>query len=261
MRRFHSARCDLKGNVKTSVAVITGASSGLGRALAQCFHHNGFRVIGISRSQPDIDLDLWICADVTNPEDRARAVRETEKFAGRVDVLINNAGKGLYDTWEESSMEELKALFELNFFAVAGMTQAFLPLLKKSRGTVINISSAAGRIWVFCMGAYCASKAAVSMFSNSLRGEVARYGVRVLDVSPGQINTGFSSRSFGHRSPPDSPGRSAGPEGFAKAVYRAWKRGRKSMTYPGWLGAALFAVRYFVPGLYNRFSLKMWGLK
>lgn len=247
---------------QTPIAVITGVSSGLGRALAQCFRRNGFRVVGVSRSRPDIELELWIEADVTKAEDRARALRETEAFAGRVDVLINNAGKGLYDTWEETDMAELKALFELNFFAVAAMTQEFLPLLKASRGTVINISSAAGRLWVFCMGAYCATKAAVSMFSNSLRGEVARYGVRVLDVSPGQIDTGFSSHSFGRRNPPpDSPGASADPDAFARAVYKAWKRGRKSMTYPGWLGAALFAARYLVPGLYNHFSLKIWKLK
>ncbi len=242
-------------------AVITGVSSGLGRALAQRFRANGCRVIGISRSKPDIELDLWISADITQPGDRARAAREAEEFAGRVDILINNAGKGLYDTWEDTNIDELKALFELNFFAMVGMTQLFLPMLKESRGTVINISSAAGRIWVFCMGAYCATKASVSMFSNSLRGEVAQYDINVLDVSPGQISTGFSSRSFGHRSPPDSPGRSAGPDAFAQAVYKAWKRGRKSMTYPGWLGTALFAVRYFLPGIYNHFSLKMWKLK
>jgi short-subunit dehydrogenase len=243
------------------VAVITGVSSGLGRAMALCFRRNGFRVVGVSRSQPDFELDLWIGADVTKAEDRLRVVHETVEFGGRADVLVNNAGKGLYATWEEADMEELKSLFELNVFAVAGMTQAFLPLLKASRGTVINISSAAGRLWVFCMGAYCATKASVSMFSDSLRGEVRRYGVRVLDVSPGQINTGFSSRSFGRRRPPDSPGASADPDAFARAVYKAWKRGRKSMTYPGWLGAVLFGVRYLVPGIYNHFSLKMWKLK
>lgn len=247
-------------NLKGKTAVITGVSSGLGRALAQCFRANGCRVIGISRSKPDIELDLWIRADITAEADRARCAREAADFGG-VDILINNAGKGLYDTWEDTAMDDLKALFELNFFAMAAMTREFLPLLKESRGTVINISSAAGRIWVFCMGAYCASKAAVSMFSNSLRGEVRQYGIKVLDVSPGQINTGFSSRSFGHRSPPDSPGASAGPDAFAKAVYKAWKRGRKSMTYPGWLGAALFTVRYILPGVYNHFSMKMWKLK
>ncbi len=242
------------------VALITGVSSGIGRALARCFKAHGCRVIGVSRSKPDIEIDLWIAADVTKPEEQQRIGREAGEFAGRLDILINNAGMGLYNTWEECRVDEVKALFELNFFAMLGLTKELLPLLKESRGTVINISSVAGKIWVYCMGAYCASKAAVTMFSQTLRGEVAGYGVRVMDVCPGQISTGFSSRSFGSRKPPDSPGASAGPEAFAETVYKAWRKGKKSLTYPSWLAAAIFGVKYFLPGLYNRLSRKKWRL-
>lgn len=246
--------------MESKVALITGVSSGIGRAMARCFKKHGCKVIGVSRSQPDIDIDLWIAADITRPEERERIRREAEQAFGRVDILINNAGMGLYNTWEECRIEEVRALFELNFFAMLGLTKELLPLLKESRGTVINISSAAGKIWVYCMGAYCASKAAVTVFSQTLRGEVAKYGVKVMDVCPGQINTGFSSRSFGSRKPPDSPGASSGPEEFAETVYKAWRKGKKSLTYPSWLGSAIFVVKYLLPGLYNRLSRKKWGL-
>ena len=243
-------------------ALITGCSSGLGKAMADCFRQHGFRVAGMCRTRPETELDCWIEGDVTQPADRERAVKTVREEFGRLDILVNNAGRGVYATWDELTEEELRAVFELDFFAVCFMTRSFLPLLEESRGSVINISSAAGRLWVPCMGAYCAAKAAVAMFSNTLGIEEKRHGLHVLDVAPGQVNTGFSSRSLGKRKPPESPGSAhTSPEKMAESVFRAWKSRKKRITYPRGLAIALFFVRCVIPGWYERISLRIWNLR
>lgn len=246
-------------------ALITGVSSGLGKAMAFYFAERGITVIGVSRSEP-VDLPeaiRWIGADITKPEDRARLVEQVSSITGGgLDILINNAGKGIYATWEEMDEAELREVFELDFFAPVALTKSLLPLLASARGSVINISSAAGRIWVPCMGAYCAAKAALAMFSNSLRQEIRKHKIHVLDVAPGQINTGFSSRSCGSRKPPDSPGSSShSPVDLAKTVFTAWKRKKQRITYPRTLSFALFVVRAILPGLYDRINRKLWKLE
>lgn len=232
--------------------------------MARYFAEQGIRVAGISRTEPEDlpDAVRWIRGDLTNRPDLDRIESEVRDFcAGKLDILINNAGKGIYATWEEMSEDDLRNVFELDFFAVVALTKRMLPMLAAAKGTVIDISSAAARIWVPCMGAYCAVKAAVAMFSNSLRQEVRQYGIRVLDVAPGQINTGFSSRSCGTRRPPDSPG-SGGhtPQALAKAVYRAWKTKKERITYPRMLSAALFFIRAVIPSFYDTISRKLWKL-
>lgn len=245
-------------------ALITGVSSGLGKAMALYFAEKNITVIGVSRSEPkDLpDTIRWVGADITIPADRARLVEQVSAITGgKLDILINNAGKGIYATWEEMEEADLREVFELDFFAPIELTKSLLPLLASAHGSVINISSAAGRIWVPCMGAYCAAKAALAMFSNSLRQEVRKYHIHVLDVAPGQVNTGFSSRSCGARRPPNSPGSSShSPADLAKTVYSAWKRKKQRITYPRSLSFALFVVRAILPGLYDRINRKLWGL-
>ena len=240
------------------VAVITGVSSGLGKAAAVKFMRHGVKVVGISRSKPDFEPDLWIEADITQPADREKALKQTMKKFGRTDVLINNAGKGSYSTWEELSEQDLRDIFELNFFALSAMTKTFLPLLKESKGTVMNVSSIAGDLYVPCMGAYCATKSAVTTFSNTIRPEVKRYGIKVIDVAPGRINTGFSSRSLGNRQPPHTPG-GGSPDAFAAALFQAWRKSCRSLIYPGWNRIAVPMLKFF-PGFYDRLSIRIWKL-
>jgi short-subunit dehydrogenase len=240
------------------VAIITGISSGLGKAAAAKFMQHGVKVAGVSRSKPDIELDLWIEADITKPEGREKVLKMTMEKFGRADLLINNAGKGGYSTWEELSERDLRDIFELNFFALNAMTIMFLPLLKEAKGTVMNISSIAGDLYVPCMGAYCASKSAVTAFSNTIRPELKRYGIKVIDVAPGRIDTGFSSRSLGNRQPPHTPG-GGSPEAFAGALFNAWRRSRRNMIYPGWNRVAVPMLKFF-PGFYDRLSVRIWKL-
>ncbi len=245
-------------------ALITGVSSGLGKAMAQYFMECGITVIGVSRSLPESlpESIQWIGADITLPADRKRIADQVSAITGgRLDILINNAGKGIYATWEEMNENELREVFELDFFAPVALTKLLLPQLAAAHGSVINISSAAGRIWVPCMGAYCAAKAALAMFSNSLRQEILKHHIHVLDVAPGQVNTGFSSRSCGTRKPPNSPGSSShSPRDLAKTVYAAWKRKKQRITYPRSLSFALFIVRALLPGLYDKINRKLWDL-
>ncbi len=240
--------------------LITGVSSGLGKAMAKYFAAQDFEVLGISRSKPeDLPGVRWIPCDITKESDRISLKEELEK-CGTLDILINNAGKGIYAAWTEMEEAALREVFELDFFAPVALTKTLLPLLKPG-SAIINISSVAGRIWVPCMGGYCAAKAALSMFSNSLRPELERAGIRVLDVSPGQINTGFSSRSCGGRRPPDSPGaKGHTPEALAKAVYQAWRKGKKRITYPRTMAFAVFFVRTFLADFYDRVNRKLWKL-
>ncbi len=243
------------------VVLITGVSSGLGAAMAAVFKAAGHQVIGASRSFPKVSLDQWIRADITLPADRQRIVADLLAGYGRIDVLVNNAGIGCYQTWEDLREEELRATFELNLFAPVLLTQLCLPHLLKSGGSVINISSVAGKLYVPCMGPYCATKAALTFFSNTLRAETAHRGLHVLDMIVGRISTGFSLRSLGGRKPPSSPGgSSATPEDLAKAVYNGWRKRRRTVTYPSW-------NRWIVPlllGPFNRVyeqeNRKRWGL-
>lgn len=246
----------LKKNV-----LITGASSGIGLAMAKCFLSHGHIVIGVSRHRGPVELPYWIEADVTTRADQEKiAAFVADKF-GRLDILVNNAGKGSYATWEELPETKLRELFELDFFAVVALTRILLPQLEKAHGSVINISSAAGKLWVPCMGAYCAAKAAVAMFSNTLGAELSRRDIHVLDVAPGQINTGFSRRAFVCREVPDSPGsRWTTPEKLASFVYRAWERKKRRVCYPPMLDAALFFLRAIIPGIYQKVCLKSWKL-
>lgn len=240
------------------VAVITGVSSGLGRALALRFRQEGLAVVGICRSQPDIEIDLWIKADITSPADRKIIYEQLASRYQSIDVLINNAGKGSYATWEEMPQEDLRNLFEVNFFAPVLLTDLLLPMLRQAQGTIINISSVAGKLPVPCMGAYCAGKAAFNLFSDSLRTELRHCRVKVLKVMPGRIDTGFSLRAVGCRKPPDTPG-GGDAEVFARKVFTAWKKGRRYLIYPWWYRLLLPLPKLF-PGFYEAKNQEMWRL-
>lgn len=243
-------------------AVITGVSGGLGLALAARFRRGGFTVAGIARSEPPAGaVDRFIAADLTVPAERRRAVAELTAAFGRVDVLINNAGIGSYATWEELDEIDLRRVFEIDFFAPVALTRELIGPLAASRGTVINISSMAAHIPVACMGAYNAAKAALRMFSETLRMETRGRGIQVLDVCPGRINTGFSKRALGARQVPETPGRSSSDAAvFADRVFAACRRKRWSLTYPIWYGPVAFFIRLF-PGVCLRVNRKIWKLE
>ncbi|MGE4563600.1 MAG: SDR family NAD(P)-dependent oxidoreductase [Victivallaceae bacterium] len=242
--------------------LITGITGGFGRALGAEFKRRGFRVIGSSRRTPGDDgcFDEFIAADLSHTDGvRSLAARLRER-GDTLDVLVNNAGIGSYATWEELGEHQLRQLMEIDFFAPATLTLELLPLLAASRGTVINISSVASEVPVACMGAYNSAKAALRLFSESLRPEVAGRGIKVLSVLPGRVETGFSAHALGDRKPPETPGRgAASPEALARRIFCAYAKGRREVVYPRWYSLVIEFVRNF-PAVNEAVNRRIWKL-
>src|SRR5204862_2248974 len=192
--------------VKTEqVALVTGASSGIGAAAARELVGAGFTVYGTSRKAAageERDGVVFLPLDVTDDDSVAGAVRELLDRSGRVDVLVNNAGLGIAGAAEESSIEQARALFDTNLFGSIRMTRAVLPQMREQgSGRVINISSVLGLIPAPFGALYAATKHAVEGYSESLDHEVREFGVRVLLVEPAYTRTAFDANTI----PADEP--------------------------------------------------------
>ena len=180
--------------------LITGCSSGIGKALALEAKQQGYRVFATARKQTDLQqlkqMGLeTIALEMTNPDSVKQAVAQLQQQAGCLDILVNNAGFGVMGPVLDAGAEGLRQQFEINVFAVMDLTQACLPLLIQSKGLVVNIGSVSGVLTTPIAGVYCASKAALHSLSDALRMELAPLGVRVLTVQPGAIDTGFAQRA------------------------------------------------------------------
>lgn len=183
--------------------LITGATSGFGKLLVESFLMNGDLVIATGRnlnSRPTIfeverkkygNSILEIAMNVTNSEEISLAMKKVELTYGSLDILINNAGQGLYGALEDLTEDEIRYQMEVNFFGTVSVTKAFLPLLRKSHGKIFNISSVFGFMGFPLTSLYCASKYAVEGLTESLRGELAPHGVQLCLIEPGGYNTNF----------------------------------------------------------------------
>ena len=183
---------------------ITGCSTGFGRQLAQAALQSGYRVAVTSRNTDDVkdiadqypDTALAITLDVTKPAEIKTAVAQAlEKFK-RIDVLVNNAGIGYFGAIEESEEEEIRRMFEINFFGLANVTNAILPVMRKQKsGHIINISSIGGLVAFPGVGFYNATKFAVTGYSEALAKETAHLGIKVTVVAPSGFRTDWAGRS------------------------------------------------------------------
>lgn len=180
------------------VWLITGCSTGFGREMALAALAAGDRVMATAR-RPETLADLaeiggervgTTALDVTDPASVQAAVRATLAVFGRVDVLVNNAGFTMIGAVEETSMEQLRSLMEVNFFGAAEVTKAIVPLMReRGSGTIVQMSSLGGRMVYPGLGGYDAAKHALEAFSEALSSELAPLGVRVLLVEPGMFRT------------------------------------------------------------------------
>ncbi len=192
----------MSGNQKQQtrpVAIVTGASGGIGEATARALHAAGHRVFGTYRRPPASRLPgvEYVVCDVTSDESVKTAVGEVLAKAGRIDLLVNNAGVGLVAGAEESSLEQAKSLFEVNLFGLIRMTKAVLPTMRRQRaGRIVNISSVMGLIPAPFMALYSASKHAVEGYSESLDHETRGSGVRVVLVEPAYTRTSFEGNVY-----------------------------------------------------------------
>jgi NAD(P)-dependent dehydrogenase (short-subunit alcohol dehydrogenase family) len=178
------------------VWLITGASSGFGRAITQAALARGDSVAAGARTADAFgDLPEGVhplSLDVTNADQREAAVAETIERFGRVDVLVNNAGRTQVGAVEETTDEELRSLFELHFFAPAALTRLVLPHMRRQGGgAIVQMSSVGGQVTAPGFGAYCATKYALEGVTETLRDEVAGFGIRTLIVEPGAFRTGL----------------------------------------------------------------------
>lgn len=191
-------------NKHQQTVLITGASSGFGKACAKHLHQKGYRVYGTSRRAPEFpdapsthDLqpdDFHLIPMDVNSD---RSVKEGVKWIldreGHLDIVINNAGFGLAGAVEDTKVEEAKAQFDTNFFGLVRVCREVLPIMRKQKnGYLICISSIAGLIGIPFQGYYSASKFAIEGLMESLRGEVRGYGIQVVLIEPGDFNTGLT---------------------------------------------------------------------
>jgi NAD(P)-dependent dehydrogenase (short-subunit alcohol dehydrogenase family) len=180
------------------VWLITGTSSGFGRQITDAALARGDRVVATARNtRPLGDLvgDTNACVvelDVLDAKQRDAAVAAAIRQFGRIDVLVNNAGRTQVGAVEETTDDELRGLFDLHFFAPAALTRAVLPQMRKQgSGAIVQISSVGGQVTAPGFGAYCATKFALEGLTETLRDEVAGFGIRTMIVEPGAFRTGL----------------------------------------------------------------------
>jgi len=190
----------------TRSVLVTGASRGIGEATARRFDSNGWTVYGAARDAERVDAgDVALSVDVTDEDEVHAAVERTVEETGGIDAVVNNAGNSLVGAVEETSVEDARAQFDVNFHGPHRVVNAALPHMREQGdGTVVNVSSVAGRVASPGMGTYAASKHALEALSDSLRVEVAPHGVDVVLVEPGPVDTGFVDDSVDHLDP-DGP--------------------------------------------------------
>ena len=180
------------------VVLITGASSGIGKAIAEYLSNNDFLVFGTARNPSNYESPKkyrLISLEITSQESIVNCVATVLKEAGRIDVLINNAGRGMTGPVEELDLSAVRELFETNYFGPTALMQAVLPHMRKSRsGAIINITSIAGYMGLPFRANYSSVKSALHMLSEGMRLELAPFGIKVYTLAPGDFATDIASR-------------------------------------------------------------------
>ena len=182
----------------SKVILITGASSGIGKAIATYLHSKNYKVYGTSRNPGNLNLPFnMVALDVTKPQTIESAVAEVIKNEGKIDVLINNAGKGITGPIEDTPTDEMRANFNTNFFGVIDVVKAVLPQMREQKsGVVVNITSIAGYMGLPFRGIYSASKGALELVTEALSMEVKNFGIKVINVAPGDFATNIASGRY-----------------------------------------------------------------
>ena len=174
--------------------VITGGSSGIGKATAELFAERGWQVFEWSRSGQSTDQVTHIACDVTKPEETRSAARQVLDKAGKIDVLISNAGYGISGAVEFTTTEDAHRQMEVNFFGALNSVQAVLPSMRERQsGRIIFTSSVAAVLSIPYQSFYSASKAAVNALALALQNEVRSFGIHVSVLMPGDVSTGFTA--------------------------------------------------------------------
>ena len=192
----------------SSVVLITGASSGIGKAIAEYLAQKGYTVYGTSRNPKQTTLNgvHFLKLDVTSSQSIHEAVTSLLEKEGRIDFLINNAGKGITGPIEEIPETELKSIFETNYFGPLNAIKAVLPQMRKQgSGMVINVTSIAGFMGLPYRGAYSATKGALGLTTEAFRMELKEFNIKMTNVAPGDFATNIASGRYHAPVQPNSP--------------------------------------------------------
>jgi NAD(P)-dependent dehydrogenase (short-subunit alcohol dehydrogenase family) len=243
----------------TKRALITGCSTGIGRATAIELSDRGYDVVATARRRETLD-DLKVAQVLELDVDNEASVAAAVAAAGPIDVLVNNAGFGVEGSVETVPLDEVRRMFETNFFGAARMIQALVPGMRaRGAGAVVNVTSTAGIAAPPLSGYYAASKFALEALSESLHLEVGHFGVRVLVIEPGSIETRFGANVLDHREEPgayaelaslwqgaqsklNGDGAAPGPELVASVIADALETDRHQLRWPVGADAELVAA-------------------
>ena len=253
-----------KRRIKGSRAIVTGASSGIGREIALELARQGAQLVVIARREERLrELAERIAdqggrvepvaGDITDAQVRQRAFDTVQSAFGGLDILVNNAGIGAMGLFEDGDPGRLRRIMEVNFFALVEMVRIGLPLLKQgNHPIVVNVSSILGHRGTPHSSEYSASKFAVQGFSEAIRAEFSRHGIDVLVVSPGTTETEFFDNVIEHTGDPSWPKHAAvSPADVARRTVRAIRGGRHEIIPYGW-GRILCWLNRLSPGLVDR---------
>lgn len=239
--------------IADNVVLITGASDGIGAECARAFRARGARLSLCGRSEEKLQRvaqagDLTTSVDLTLAEAAGHLVNRTLERFGRIDILINNAGRGIYWPVSQTPLAETRAMFELNVFAPLALVQAVLPHMRsQGRGMIVNVGSIAGRVALPWMPLYSASKFALDAWTEGLRMELADSGICTMLVCPGYVLTDFHAHSLGLPPPPKVVAAkrfAITPGECARDILRGVERDARVVMSPGsgWILDALYRL-------------------
>jgi short-subunit dehydrogenase len=261
-----SSRLELSGQV----AVITGASMGIGEAIAKLFADEGASVVLLSRDAERAEAargrighaerTLGLGCDVRNREEIDRVVGLTLHHFQRINVWINNAGHGILDSVANIDMAACRETFETNFFGALEAMQAVIPVMKQQgSGTIINVSSVAGHLPVPFHAVYSATKFAMNAIGKAARIELKSSGINVLTVCPGYVRTAFGANAIkGKQQKQVRPASVRGitAERVARAVLRGYMKQKREVVVP-WTMHPVIKIYQLFPGLVEWSMMKM----
>ncbi|GIW42649.1 MAG: oxidoreductase [Candidatus Binatia bacterium] len=249
------------------VAVVTGASSGIGRLLALGLARRGARVALVARRVELLEAlareiealgseALVLPCDVADRGQVGRAAERVLERFGRVELLVNNAGYGRHRRFLEWDVEDMERMMQVNFFGSVYWTKALLPrMVERRTGWIVFLASVAGKLPVPDESAYVASKFAMVGLAETLSMEVEDLGVHVLTVCPGSIRTDFFDEEALRRMPPVAKRMMVPPEPLVEAIFRALEQGKYEITFPRRIAAG-YVVHALAPGLMRRSTKK-----
>ncbi len=268
--------------MKNKVVLITGASSGIGKSIGEYLQEKGFIVYGTSRNPKKYTNSKFplLALDVSDEDSIKKAVSQIIEKEKQLDILINNAGKGITGPVEETPIEEMKKAFDTNFFGVVNVCKGVLPQMRKQKnGLILNISSIAGYMGLPYRGIYSATKSATSILSEVLSLETKQFGITVVDVAPGDFATNIAAGRYHTPLFKDSPykkhyskvlkqiddevDKGLQPEIMAKAIYRIIRKKNPKVRYRVGTFMQRYAIhikRLMPDRLYEKILMKHYKL-